>query len=235
MGSKRKLAKFILPIVLENRTEGQWYVEPFCGGANIIDKVTGNRIGNDINRYLIALLRWMQEERFSFPIVSEEEYKRIKEDKELNYPDWLIGYAGFQLSFGAKWFGGYRRDKKGISGIENEIKQNATASKSLFKQAELLKEVEFTNFSYQDLAIPENSIIYCDPPYANTTKYKDKFDSESFWNWCNQRVEEGHTVFVSEYQAPEDWTCVWEKEVTTGLDTKTTKKSVEKLFTRKKE
>ena len=29
MGSKRRIAKFILPIILANRTDGQWYVEPF--------------------------------------------------------------------------------------------------------------------------------------------------------------------------------------------------------------
>ena len=55
MGSKRRIAKEILPIILKNRKQGQYYVEPFVGGCNIIDKVDGNRIGNDINKYLIAL------------------------------------------------------------------------------------------------------------------------------------------------------------------------------------
>ena len=29
MGSKRRIAKHILPIMLANRTEGQYFVEPF--------------------------------------------------------------------------------------------------------------------------------------------------------------------------------------------------------------
>lgn len=40
----------------------------------------------------------------------------------------------------------------------------------------------------------------------------------------------GHKVFVSEYNAPDNWECVWSKEVTTGLDVTSTKKDVEKLF-----
>lgn len=46
--------------MLEHRKEGQWWVEPFVGGGNMIDKVTGNRIGADNNKYLIALLKEMQ-------------------------------------------------------------------------------------------------------------------------------------------------------------------------------
>ncbi|MCW0484672.1 DNA adenine methylase [Gaoshiqia sediminis] len=60
MGSKNRIAKYILPIILENRTENQLYIEPFVGGANMIDKVTGERLGTDNNEYLIALLRALQ-------------------------------------------------------------------------------------------------------------------------------------------------------------------------------
>lgn len=45
MGSKARHAKELLPIILKDRKPGQWYVEPFVGGANMIDKVDGNRIG----------------------------------------------------------------------------------------------------------------------------------------------------------------------------------------------
>lgn len=49
MGSKNRIAKYILPIILKDRKECQWYVEPFVGGCNTIDKVVGNRIGSDIH------------------------------------------------------------------------------------------------------------------------------------------------------------------------------------------
>ena len=56
MGSKNRYAKEIIPIILENRKSlDQAYVEPFVGGANIIDKIEGVRIAGDKNRYLISL------------------------------------------------------------------------------------------------------------------------------------------------------------------------------------
>ena len=54
MGSKNRHANELLPIILKNRKRGQWYVEPFCGGCNIIDKASGQRIANDLHFYLIS-------------------------------------------------------------------------------------------------------------------------------------------------------------------------------------
>lgn len=56
MGSKNKISKELLPLIIKNRIPNQWYVEPFVGGCNMIDKVDGNRIGNDSNIYLIEML-----------------------------------------------------------------------------------------------------------------------------------------------------------------------------------
>lgn len=50
MGSKARIAKEILPLILADRKEGQYFVEPFCGGCNVTDKVSGNRIANDSKR-----------------------------------------------------------------------------------------------------------------------------------------------------------------------------------------
>ena len=49
MGSKNRIAKEILPIILKDRKENQYYVEPFCGGLGTFDKVSGLRIANDKN------------------------------------------------------------------------------------------------------------------------------------------------------------------------------------------
>ena len=223
MGSKRKIANDILPIILKNRKINQWYVEPFCGGCNSLDKVSGLRIGADNNKYLIALLEEMQKDNFSLPFIGEKEYQDIKNNKE-KYPDYILGYAGFQLSFGAKWFGGYRRDKAGVRDYQNEAQQNLKA------QQNLIKDVLFYCCNYWELDIPNNSIIYCDPPYENTTKYKDKFDHTKFWNWCREKSLQGNEVFVSEYHAPDGWKSIWSKKVTTMLDVHNYKDDVENLF-----
>lgn len=225
MGSKRRISKYILPIMLAERKENQWWVEPFVGGANIINKVPGKRIGADINHYLIALLKQMQLEiPFNPPHIGEKEYKNIQKNKE-KYPDWLVGYVGFNLSFGAKFFGGYGRDRAGIRNYENEAQRNLRA------QQNFITDVNFVNIDYKNLNIPSNSIIYCDPPYQNTTKYNTKFNHFEFWDWCRKKSKDGHTVFISEYTAPSDFRCVWEKEVSSSLTQNTgAKKGIEKLF-----
>lgn len=223
MGSKRKIANDILPIILKNRKINQWYVEPFCGGCNSLDKVSGLRIGADNNKYLIALLQEMQKDNFVLPFIGEKEYQDIKNNKE-KYPDYIVGYTGFQLSFGAKWFGGYRRDKVGIRDYQNEAQQN------LKKQQNLIKDVLFYCCNYWELKIPDNSIIYCDPPYANATKYKGSFDHTMFWKWCEEKTLQGNEVFVSEYHAPDNWKSIWSKKVTTMLDVHNYKDDFENLF-----
>lgn len=58
MGSKNRLSKQIVPIIqnyIDNGCNG--YLEPFVGGANIIDKIEcDNKIGSDIDKYVISVL-----------------------------------------------------------------------------------------------------------------------------------------------------------------------------------
>lgn len=229
MGSKARHAKEFLPIMLAGRKPDQWYVEPFVGGANVIDKVYGRRIGGDANPDLIILLQAMAGDHhyrngpFTPPdFVSEQNYNEAKSYS----PGPLKSYVGFGLSYGGKWFGGYRRDSIGKRDYSAEAKRN------YMKQAPLLEGVDFHFCSYDQLHIPQNSIVYCDPPYEGTTKYATgNFNHANFWRWCDAKVDEGHSVFVSEYTAPDEWKCVWEKTVNNTLTKDTgSKQGVERLF-----
>jgi DNA adenine methylase len=82
--------------------------------------------------------------------------------------------------------------------------------------------------SYDELEIPDNSIIYCDPPYSDVTGYKSTFDTYKFWDWVREKSK-ANTVYVSEYVAPEDFRCIWSKELSSSLSN-TSKQSKEKLF-----
>jgi DNA adenine methylase len=83
MGSKNRLAKYILPIILKNKKQNQVYVEPFCGGCNSMDKVTGCvRIANDINEYLIATFKAAQSGWIPPGLITEEQYKEIQNNKD---------------------------------------------------------------------------------------------------------------------------------------------------------
>ncbi len=223
MGSKNRIAKDILPIILKDRKEGQYYVEPFIGGGNLMDKVEGNRIGGDFSPYVIQALILIRDNPQSIPdIITEEDYKYHKKNETP-----LKGFVGFAMSFGGRFFEGYRRDKEGKRDYAKE------SYKSAISQSPFLQGVELVHCSYSDLIIPPNSIIYCDPPYQGTKKYKTGgFDYELFWEWCRMKYKEGHTVFISEYSAPSDFTCVWSKEICSSLTKDSgSKKGVEKLFT----
>ena len=225
MGSKRRFVKDLLPIMLEARKEGQYWVEPFVGGANMIQHVDGNRIGADIHEYLIALLSAVRD-GWKPPInVSEEMHRDIRINKN-KYPPELVGFVGFCCSFGGKWFKGYARSKKN----NNYALQGHN---NLIKQAPFLKGIDFRCCSYQDLVIPPNSLIYCDPPYKGVEPYggtrKIKYDH--FWQWCRDKVNEGHTVFVSENKAPDDFICVKEVQRKTNLNNNVSPvSSMERLF-----
>jgi len=229
MGSKNRLANDILPIILKDRKEDQWYIEPFVGGFNLIDKVTGPRLGNDINYYLIELFKAVQQGWDPPTHIDKELYLSIKDNKE-NYPAYLVGFVGFGCSFGGKWFGGYATSNDSKGNPRNHCLESRN---NILNQYPGLQGLIITNQDYTTLDIPDNSIIYCDPPYKGTTQYKDKFNYEIFWNWVRIMSRIGHTVFVSEYNAPSDFECVFEKSINTTLSKDSNnQKSVEKLFKR---
>jgi len=230
MGSKNRIAKHILPIMLKDRKEGQYWVEPFVGGANMIDKVTGNRIGADFNQYIATMWKSLAS-GWAPPVITKEEYNNIKSKKE-SYPEDLVGWVGVACSYSGKWLGGFAGKVNTKQGTRDYQKE---AFINLEKQRPDILGVEFKHASYDELEIPAKSIIYCDPPYEGTTGYKDKFNHAEFWQWCRDKSKEGHTVFISEYNAPDDFECIWQQEVKSSLSANGmsggNKKSIEKLFT----
>ena len=238
VGSKNKLSKDLAPIIqsyITDKTEG--YLEPFVGGANMIDKIKcKKRIGCDIHKQLIALLQYAQEHENELPErILEEEYKTVQANKE-DYPDWYLGLVGFCASFGAKYFGGYARDSKS----DNSGKWSAGAIRNLKKQLPNIKDVKFVNADFNALPLDKikNYVIYCDIPYRGTTKYAtETFPYEDFYEWV-KAASVHNTVLISEYSMPDGFTCIWQKEVKTLLDSNKDKNDdknirVEKLFTYK--
>lgn len=223
MGSKRRIAKDILPIILKNRVPEQFYVEPFCGGCNMIELVAGKRIANDYNEYVAGMWDALVNRNWRPPTeITEGQYNDIKANKE-QYPKELVGFAGVALTFGSAWFGTYARNKRGTN-YAMEGRNN------LMKQVERLQGTIFTSSSYCDIALPEKSIIYCDPPYEGVAGYKDKFNHIAFWQWCREKTKEGHSVFISEYNAPADFECIWESKLKTNMNARYETNPTEKLF-----
>lgn len=82
MGSKSRIAKDIVPIIQYYIRESGFdtYIEPFCGGCNVIDKIESKiKIASDKHYYLIELyknLKWLNE----LPdFVTKEHYSEVRE------------------------------------------------------------------------------------------------------------------------------------------------------------
>lgn len=62
-GSKSRICKYIVPIIQNAIKDSytQMYIEPFCGGLNVIDKIScKTKIASDINEYLISLFGYVK-------------------------------------------------------------------------------------------------------------------------------------------------------------------------------
>lgn len=242
IGSKNRISKYLAPILQGyiNQNKIKTYYEPFVGGANMIDKINCSlRIGNDIHPQLISMFKELQNGWQPPSHISEEEYNKVRENKEM-YPDYYVGFVGFNATFGSKYFGGYARSFK-ADGVTPRDESNE-AYRNLMKQLPKIMDVRFLCSDYLDneYCNLQNALIYCDPPYQNTTKYSSKsFDYDAFWDWC-KRMSKHNKVFISEYIAPNDFECVWSKEHLANFDCNRgddikKKIRIEKLFTYNRE
>lgn len=221
LGGKARIAKHIVPVI-QSYINGSTdlYVEPFCGACSILVKVDHNRkVAGDSHKELIALYKALQNGWVPPSVVSEELYRECKEGQ---HEEFLRGFVGFACSFSGKWFGGYARNKTGRN-------YAAEGRRSLLKKLEELKKTKFLNKDYTHFKTLKNSVIYCDPPYANVTSYKNtKINYEQFYSWC-EMLSENNTVLISEYNMPSQFECIL--EVNRNLEMHSSnRKRVEKLF-----
>lgn len=234
VGSKNRLSKDLVPIIqtyITKDTNG--YLEPFVGGANMIDKIQcDTKIGVDLHEELIELLQYAQQNELP-ETISEDEYKIVRDNRE-NYPKWYVGLVGFCGSFGAKYFGGFAKGND----TRNRSQEAIRNLKKQSKKPEF-KNTQFIHMDFRDLSQDKvkGYMIYCDPPYRGTTKYEtEEFPYEEFYEWC-KKASENNTVLISEYTMPDEFECIWSKEVKTslgsGVNEDSNKNRIEKLFTYK--
>lgn len=233
MGSKNRIAYQLIDIILKDRQPNQWYVEPFVGGANVIDKVEGRCLGSDLNKYLIAMWRGLQRDfprpkKISFELYSQAR-NEYNNNTQIEMDDFLIGWIGWMASYNGRFFdGGYSGNYWARDYIGEQIR-------NVEKQIKFLKEVEFSSSSYEKLEYPKDSLIYCDIPYKGSKQYNvsKNFNYDNFWSWCRGMTQQGHKLFISEYEAPQDFECVYDIDFTRTIHQTNTYTTTEKLFTLK--
>ena len=242
MGSKSRIAKYIVPIIQDyiDKSNCSYYLEPFVGGANVIDKVKcDTKIGSDKNKYLIALLKRVQENQPLYDAVSKDLYDMARtafNNGDISkFEDWQLGNIGFLASYNGRWFdggyakSGYEKTKTGLRFRDyyQEAKNN------LLAQAPNLKDIKFSyrDYKYYNNVNLDGFVIYVDPPYQNQKQYANAkdFNYNEFWQtmreWSKKNI-----VIISEQSAPDDFKCIWEQEVSRSIKANDKSKVTEKLF-----
>lgn len=236
IGSKNKLSKELVPIIQSviDKNSIETYIEPFVGGANVIDKIRcKNKIGYDKNEYLISLLNAIKNGYIPPSDFTKEQYLEIKNNMT-KYPKELVGVAGFCATYNGGWmrrWGGTATTKDGK--IRNYYKEGVS---NLLKQKENLMDIEFRCSDFKNINYElNNCVIYCDAPYKDSKyeMYQQPFDYDSYYRWV-KKLAKNNIVFCSEYNMPDDFECIWSKDVRMSLDKNNSKQvKVEKLYTYK--
>lgn len=233
MGSKNRIAKYIVPFLNSYLSDSRrFYIEPFVGGANVIDKVDFEfRIAYDKNVYLIALLDYVAKGGILPDTISEDVYLKVR-DNMGKYPEWKVGLVGFCASYGGRFFEGYPR---GLNSNGTARDYTNEAIRNLEQQRNGLRGITFHSSDYLNSDFRDkDALIYCDPPYENSKPYRvsllGKVDYKKYWDWVREQSEV-NPVITSEYSAPNDFICIWEMSgLTSNLKATGTKQSTERLF-----
>ena len=158
MGSKNRIAKHLLPIMVDAADKAgiTTWAEPFVGGGNMIDKVTDRfkRIGYDFNEHAIYAMCDIRDRVEDLPeSITEEYYKDIRGNSPEVFNSWLR----FVASFGGKFDCGLARGKNTVGEYRNYVSES---KRNALKQSPKIQGVEFIHSDYKDLDIV-NSLIYC--------------------------------------------------------------------------
>ena len=247
MGSKSRISKYIVPIIQDyiDSYNITTYLEPFVGGANVIDKIKcENKYGFDKNKYLISLLKRVQTGQKLYSEVPKELYDKARsafnKGDTSAFEDWEIGNIGFLASYNGRWFDdgyaktGYEKTRNGLR-LRNYYQE---AKNNLLVQAPNLGGIYFSCCDYREvlnvLGSHSGMVIYCDPPYQNTKHYINarEFDYFVFWETM-RKWSKANIVLISEQEAPDDFVCIWEQQVSRSINPANKKRATEKLFIHK--
>ena len=104
---------------------------------------------------------------------------------------------------------------------------------------ERLERIRVTSQSYDEIDIPDDAVVYCDPPYhaSDNRLYEGTakaFDYCAFYDWCVS-VSKTNPIFISEYSIEDDrFEIVAEKQRITTMSQVKSSIVTERLYTVKK-
>ena len=210
-GGKQRIGKNLAEIIYEESIDisedEEWtikgYCEPFCGMLGVYQhipelfedqKLKLKYKAGDQNKSVIKM--WKEAQKGWKPPTKCSK-KRFFELKNNGKSTAEKGFIGHLFSFRSIYFGGYAD--------HITKKRLINTSKKVQKISNDLKKVKFSDGSYEQFSKLKNYVIYCDPPYTDTTqKYTDEngrligFDTDKFLKWC-EMMSKNNIVFVSGY------------------------------------
>lgn len=242
-GSKQRICKYIVPIIQKviDDNDIHYYLEPCVGGLNVIDKIKCDRkFAYDINKYLIYLYIHIKSGGKLPETVTKETYDRARtawynNNAKKEFEDWEIGCYGWLCSYnGRGYLGGwsYEGDEHRKDGTVVHRNYYQERKNNLLKQFEqpLCQDIMFGISDYKDLQGMSNYVIYVDPVYQNAKKMDySKINYTEFWNKMREWSKD-NIVFISELEAPDDFKCIWQQEVSRSIKANDKSRAVEKLF-----
>lgn len=186
------------------------------------------------------MLKRVQSGQPLYEEVSKDLYDKPRTDfnngDTSEFEDWEIGNIGFIASFNGRWFDGgyaktgYEKTKNGLR-LRNYYQEGKN---NILIQSPDLKDINFAVCDYKEaIELPYDSgvVIYWDSPYQGTKQYANAltFDYNEFWQVMRE-WSKNNIVLISEQNAPNDFECLWEQEVSRSIKTVDKSKSTEKLF-----
>lgn len=200
------------------------YREPFVGGGSVFAEACvlyDRSVASDTQADLINLWR-AAVDGWQPPLhMTRETYEQLKQSAE---PTPLRAWAAFAVSFNGKRWAGYGPQASGRDYVAESF-ASTMRKVAAFRSAGALFECA----SFGDIFPTDREIVYCDPPYAETTGYGADFDHAAFWAWADIHSRRGVPIVVSEYNVPAGWVVLdsWQRSAT--VDAKRTATRVELL------
>lgn len=243
MGNKSRLLERIHSTLHQLMLpEYSTFVDLFCGGGSVGYSVarTGKKvIMNDLDAGLISLHKTIKNhpERiamFSQIEPSKEEFNVLKNGCS-DYDTFFKYIYSFSTNGKAYLWGEERLNtpKEELNRQRSEPKERTRHIEDIILMyGRYNADIEFSCGSYDELEIPADAIVYCDPPYKDTAGYAvGDFDHDKFYEWCHNCP---NIVLISEYNMPDDFFLLAEWDLASqGGGNKNTKTMIERLYCNK--
>lgn len=223
LGSKKKVLPFLLPAINKviRAFEIDTYIEPFCGGANVIERVQcKNKYAYDKSKSLIELIKMGLHSPQLIPeSITKKDWECAKKTyrelgtNKISEDDFIIQWwhLGAVQYFGSFGNGGF---SNGYADPANGRDHYKESYKNFMKQIRFLRNIHFEVSPYSELEIPPASMLYCDPPNKRDRPigytFENQFNHTHFWDWVRENSLNSY-ILVTEKDVPNDFEVIWEK------------------------